>query len=84
MGSTFTTAERVEILSTLLDRLCSPDLTLAESMVLRSRIFELTERDDRGTKVSFTQTAPREAANSPRCGGDRHGDSSPCCRNCAA
>ena len=41
-------AERIEALQNLLDRLCSPDLTLCEAKTLRGSLVDLIKRDDRG------------------------------------
>jgi hypothetical protein len=37
-------AAQIETLRGLLDRLCSPDLTLGEAKVLRSQVFDLLKR----------------------------------------
>ena len=37
-------AAQIETLHGLLDRLCSPDLTLGEAKVLRNQLFDLLER----------------------------------------
>ena len=37
-------AAQIKALHGLLDRLCSPDLTLEEAKVLRNQLFELLER----------------------------------------
>jgi hypothetical protein len=50
MGSSEERAERIEALRGLLDGLCAPDLTLAEAKPLRTRLFDLLERTDRGTE----------------------------------
>jgi hypothetical protein len=50
MGSSEGRAERIEALRGLLERLCAPDLTLAEAKPLRTRLFDLLEQIDRGTK----------------------------------
>ena len=42
------TTERIEALRGLLERLGAPDLTLAEAKPLRTRLFDLLERTDRG------------------------------------
>jgi hypothetical protein len=84
MGSTFATIERIEALRALLDRLCAPDLTLAESKVLRCRMFELTGRGDPGTLGFLAQTDSRESTPSPGAGRDQFGDCPPNCHNCAA
>jgi hypothetical protein len=39
-------AERIEALRRLLDRLCVPDLTLAEAKVLNERLSAILERKD--------------------------------------
>ena len=50
MGSSEGRAERIEALRGLLERLCAPDLTLAEAKPPRTRLFDLLEQIDRGTK----------------------------------
>jgi hypothetical protein len=50
MGSSEERAERIEALRGLLDGLSAPDLTLAEAKPLRTRLFDLLERTDRGTE----------------------------------
>jgi len=37
-------ADQIETLRGLLDRLCSPDLTLGEAKVLRNHLFDLLKR----------------------------------------
>ena len=40
----------IDSLRDLLERLGSPDLTLVEAKVLRSRVFHLLEKTDRDTR----------------------------------
>jgi len=47
MGSSEGRAERIEALRGLLERLCAPDLTLAEAKPPRTRLFDLREQIDR-------------------------------------
>jgi hypothetical protein len=54
MGSSEERAERIAALRGLLDRLCAPDLTLAEAKPLRTRLFDLLERTDRGMEPAGT------------------------------
>ena len=49
MGSQQERTERMEILRGLIERLCAPDLTLAEAKVLRGRISDLLEWEDQPT-----------------------------------
>ena len=57
-------AERIAALRGLLGRLCAPDLTLAEAKPLRSRLFDLLERTDRGREPAEA-TPPQPLAPSP-------------------
>ncbi|QDV37596.1 hypothetical protein [Tautonia plasticadhaerens] len=50
MGSASERDNRIEALNGLLERLCSPDLTLAEAKDLRGRLAGLVDRRD-GTPV---------------------------------
>ena len=50
MGSSEGRAERIEALQGLLERPCAPDLTQAEAKPPRTRLFDLLEQIDRGTK----------------------------------
>src|SRR5512135_2961939 len=54
MGSSEGRAERIEALRGLLERLCAPDLTLAEAKPLRNRLFDLLEQIDRTAKRGAT------------------------------
>jgi hypothetical protein len=63
MGSSEEWAERIEALRGLLDRLCAPDLTLAEAKPLRTRLFDLLERTDRDMEPAET-TPPQPLAPS--------------------
>jgi hypothetical protein len=47
MGRQQEQTERIEILRGLIEQLSAPDLTLAEAKVLRGRISDLLEREDR-------------------------------------
>jgi hypothetical protein len=64
MGSSEERAERIEALRGLLDRLCAPDLTLAEAKPLRTSLFDLLERTDRGMGPTGA-TPPQPLAPSP-------------------
>jgi hypothetical protein len=66
MGSSEERAERIEALRGLLDRLCAPDLTLAEAKPLRSRLFDLLERIDRGMEPVGATPPQRLAPSSDR------------------
>jgi hypothetical protein len=66
MGKTGQSAERMEALQALTDRLLSPDLTLAEARDLRGRVFDLT-----GVEESALSSLPcdghRDASRPPGC-----------------
>ena len=64
MWSSEERTERIEALRGLLDSLCAPDLTLAEAKPLRTRLFDLLERIDRGTEPAGA-TPPQHLAPSP-------------------
>ena len=49
MGIQQERTDRIDALRGLIERLCAPDLTLAEAKVLRSRISDLLEREDQPT-----------------------------------
>ncbi|MBV8610606.1 MAG: hypothetical protein JO034_24520 [Singulisphaera sp.] len=50
MGSSEGRAERIEALRGLLEHPCASDLTQAEAKPPRTRLFDLLEQIDRGTK----------------------------------
>jgi hypothetical protein len=58
MGSRDEKMERIEALWILMDRLCSPDLTLAEAKGLRGRLTDLLEGDHRTSVVKPTGDRP--------------------------
>jgi hypothetical protein len=51
-------AERIEALRGLLDRLCAPDLTLAEAKVLREIVYDLLEQREWGGKSGQAVVLP--------------------------
>jgi hypothetical protein len=54
--------ERVEVLRGLIERLSAPDLTLAEAAVLRGRLSDLLERDERPSRRDQAHPAPPPAS----------------------
>jgi hypothetical protein len=66
MGSSQERAEQIEALRGLLDRLCAPDLTLAEAKPLRTRLFDLLERTDRGREPAGAMPPQPHARSSDR------------------
>ncbi len=82
MGSTGESAERIEALRALVDRLGSPDLTLAEAKALRPRLLELTRRGAE-SRADHRLASPGASPDAP-CGGPQHGSRSSGCRICAA
>ncbi|MFI5456208.1 MAG: hypothetical protein ACHRXM_12240 [Isosphaerales bacterium] len=45
-------AEIIKALRELLDRLCSPDLTLGEAKSLRTQVLILLDRNDQGAETN--------------------------------
>ena len=66
MGSPEERAEQIESLRGLLDRLCAPDLTLAEAKPLRTRLFDLLVRIDEGKAPTGGTPSPPLARSSGR------------------
>jgi hypothetical protein len=52
MGSREDQVGSIEALRSLLDRLCAPDLTLAEAKSLRDRVSELIERIEKSDRAA--------------------------------
>jgi hypothetical protein len=68
MGNQHERTERIEALRVLIAQLSAPDLTLAEATVLRSRLSDLLERDDRPS--AWDRMASSPARVPPRSRGD--------------
>jgi hypothetical protein len=58
-------AERIDALRGLMERLCSPDLTLAEAKPLRARLSRLLERTDPEGELDWTASSPLVAPSRP-------------------
>ena len=65
--------ERIETLRDLLDRLGSPDLTLAEAKLLRDRLFTLLGRDSSMTESHQVDPWPPSGRADDRPTGGRNG-----------
>ena len=53
-----TPTKRIETLRALLDRLCSPDLTLGEAKHLRDQLFNTMRNDERPTETNPRVSEP--------------------------
>ena len=65
MGGPEERAGRIEALHGLLERLCSPDLTLAEARPLRARLSRLLERINPEGELDRTASSPHVVPSRP-------------------
>ena len=72
MGSQQERTERMEILRGLIERLGTPDLTLAEATVLRARLPDLLEPDKEPAACDQLASSPALVASRGRGDGARH------------
>ena len=72
MGIQQERTDRIDALRGLIERLCAPDLTLAEAKVLRGRISDLLELDKEPAACDQLASSPALVPSRGRGDGARH------------
>ena len=72
MGIQQERTDRIDALRGLIERLCAPDLTLAEAEVLRGRISDLLEVDKEPAACDQVASSPALVPSRGRGDGARH------------